>query len=152
MKVQAQSRCSCKGAWKRVNVSQIGQPKSCRARMSHQHEREGQLESESPSRKGLLRPRRPMWWASTPTTTQAKSGHIKTSQKVAPSMREQPHTCYASITVPIHRPGLLMSRSPFIFILRPIERAPCRLGEMQKCCIYFSGGGEGVCSGGEGLV
>ena len=62
----------------------------------------------------------------------------KTSQKVAPSMREQPHTCYAPITVPIHCPGLLTSRSSFVFILRAIERAPCRLGEMQSRCIYFS--------------
>jgi len=34
--------------------------------------------------------------------------------------------------------------------MRPVERAPHRLEEIQRHCIYFSGGGEGVCSGGEG--
>jgi len=90
------------------------------------------------------------WWSLTPATKQVKPGHIKTSQKAAPSMREQPRTCHAPITVPIHCPGLLTSRSPFVFVLRAIERALHRLGEVQRRCIYFSGGGEGVCSGGEG--
>ena len=42
--------------------------------------------------------------------------------------------CSQSIVVPTHRLGLLPSRGQPVFILRPIERARRRPGELQSRC------------------
>ena len=74
---------------------------------------------------------------------QRKSCRARTSH---PHGRECIHHC------PNPPSWALVVKKPirFVFVLRPIERAPRRLREMQRCCIYLSGGGEGVCSGEEG--